>query len=269
MTAAGIIGANPLNAHERKPYDFYPTPPEVTHALVSRIPVIARQRVWEPACGDGAMVRVLESRGAKVAASDVRETSVGVVHDFLADFGPDEGPEIDWIITNPPFQPAAKFIEKCLHLKTCEKYRTLSFAFLLKSTYWHSKKRLGLFNKAPPSWVLPLTWRPAFFGKRARKVPAYGSLLVRMDAPARANRNQICAVAKAAKLGTSGFVRGSVMIWEHVLYREKGNPSVTIEKTDEGSWSIKKDGLVVETMWTNRVNEVFEKAQGLRRKGKL
>lgn len=69
--------------------------------------------------------------------------------------------DCDWIITNPPFSKATEFIEHALDIdKKC--------AFLLKSQFWHAKSRIDLFNKLPPSYVLPLTWRPDFlFGKKS------------------------------------------------------------------------------------------------------
>ena len=36
---------------------------------------------------------------------------------------------------------------------------------LLKSQYWHAAKRAQLFREIPPSYVLPLTWRPDFLFK--------------------------------------------------------------------------------------------------------
>ena len=61
----------------------------------------------------------------------------------------------DFIITNPPFSKATEFITHALELgKPC--------AFLLKSQFWHAKSRLDLFRANPPSYVLPLTWRPDF-----------------------------------------------------------------------------------------------------------
>ena len=40
--------------------DFFPTPAWATHALLENEPF--EGEVWECACGDGAMSRVLESR---------------------------------------------------------------------------------------------------------------------------------------------------------------------------------------------------------------
>ena len=147
-----IVGGN----GKRKPNDFYPTPPECTIALVNflrRECLLAdKDTVWEPACGNGEMVKALRSCGLCVTASDINSG-----FDFL-----DREIEFDgrWIITNPPFSIADKFINRCVELKR-------PFALLLKSQYWHSKKRLPLFLKAPPRYVLPLTWRPDFTGQKS------------------------------------------------------------------------------------------------------
>ena len=64
----------------------------------------------------------------------------------------------DWIITNPPFCLSEDFIRHASDMG-------VPFAFLLKSQYWHSKKRAKLFEECKPSYVLPLTWRPDFTGQ--------------------------------------------------------------------------------------------------------
>lgn len=146
--------------HKRKAADFYPTPPDVTVALLRWLNLTYGTKVWEPACGDGAMSRVLmEYVGeSNVLASDLREDSgfgrggvnfLKCVPWVTTTYSP------DWIITNPPFDVAAAFIEKALSF-------TDNVAMLLKSQYWHAKSRIHLFEKHPPAWVLPLTWRPAF-----------------------------------------------------------------------------------------------------------
>jgi hypothetical protein len=146
-----LTGGN--NKNDRRELDFYPTPANVTVALMEFLQ-LPKSRIWEIACGDGAMSKVLESYGHDVYSTELRQDSgygKGGV-DFL------EYPEdfkVDAIITNPPFNVSQQFIEKSLrHADTV--------AMLLKSQYWHGKKRLSLFNEHTPSWVLPLTWRPDF-----------------------------------------------------------------------------------------------------------
>ncbi len=151
ITATQMIGGNPTT--KRSETDFYPTPKEVTDALLRHLDLPESAVIWEPACGEMDMVSAMQSAGHTVIATDV---SYG--QDFLTE----PLHECDWIITNPPFSISDKFIERCVeHGKP--------FALLLKSQYWHAKKRLELFKKYPPNYVCPLTWRPDFLFKQQGK----------------------------------------------------------------------------------------------------
>ena len=151
--------------YERKPMDFYPTPADVTHALIDHLEkhlMIGKgQWIWEPACGDGAMAEVFIERGYHVFCSDIRDTGYKdqrSIRDFIADVMWDVNTE--WIITNPPFNVSEAFIRRCLIDRL-----NRPFALLLKSQYWHSMKRNTLFYERKPMFVCPLSWRPAFGGK--------------------------------------------------------------------------------------------------------
>ena len=147
VLASRINGGN--SSTGRRQSDFYPTPPEVTVALMDFLKIPQTKIIWEPACGDGRMVDALKSMGYQVIGTDIRYGD-----DFLTT------PLIscDWIITNPPFYLAENFIERCIeHRKP--------FALLLKSQYWNAARRKRLFDEARPDWILPLTWRPDFTGK--------------------------------------------------------------------------------------------------------
>ena len=150
IDSSTIIGGN----GDRRPMDFYPTPPEVTHALIDFLEmnklIVPGQTIWECACGDGAMVNVFHDRGYNTYATDIQN---GI--DFLtADFN-DSNWFCAWIITNPPFNQSADFIAHAAELGR-------PFAFLLKSQYWHAARRIELWNEHTPSFVLPITWRPDF-----------------------------------------------------------------------------------------------------------
>jgi hypothetical protein len=109
--------------------------------------------IWGPACGIGSISEVLILNGHKVYSTDIRHTGYGVGGvDFL-----ESSLCFDAIITNPPFNKSELFIEKALKTSNI-------VAMLLKSHYWHAKKRFALFTKTKPSFVLPLTWRPDFTG---------------------------------------------------------------------------------------------------------
>lgn len=145
-----IIGGGDPSA--RKESDLYPTPPDVTDALIDLIaPVLPGKAViWEPACGEGDMVNAIEKRGYIVIGTDILEG-----RDFLTG----EAPVcFDWIITNPPFSSSEAFIRRAIQYKK-------PFALLLKSQYWHANRRLSLFRECAPDIVAPLTWRPDFLFK--------------------------------------------------------------------------------------------------------
>lgn len=150
----GTVLAN-RSAVDRNKTDFYETPPEVTVALLdfleSKNLIAPGCMIWEPACGRGKMTRVMLDRGYAVMGTDLHPEIDGLPSvDFLTAETP-----CNWIITNPPFSLATDFIRHALELgKPC--------AFLLKSQFWHAKSRLQLFRDNPPSYVLPLTWRPDF-----------------------------------------------------------------------------------------------------------
>ena len=144
VRASRIVGGN--GAYGRNLSDLYPTPPDVTVALMRFLNLPRRTVIWEPAAGEGDMAGVLQTFCDTVYATDVQDGT-----DFLKSSIEDA----DWIITNPPFSLAEEFIRRAAELEK-------PFAFVLKSQYWHAKTRAGLFSEMPPSYVLPLTWRPNF-----------------------------------------------------------------------------------------------------------
>ena len=151
VTATQMIGGNPKQ--RRSETDFYPTPQEVTQALLDFLKLPQNTTIWECACGEFDMANTLQSNGFTVIATDII---------YGEDFLTTPFHECDWIITNPPFSVSDKFIERCAeHGKP--------FALLLKSQYWHAKKRHKLFLRYPPMAVCPLTWRPDFLFKKRKK----------------------------------------------------------------------------------------------------
>ena len=145
--------ANGGNQERRRDLDFYPTPRDVTLALVNFLNLRGR-RIWELACGDGAMCKVLAEAGNFVLASDIAPAchGHGSVDFLLAD---DRFRYFDAVVTNPPFNISEQFIRHALT-------KAPLVAMVLKSQYWHAAKRRKLFADHPPAWVLALTWRPDF-----------------------------------------------------------------------------------------------------------
>lgn len=99
----------------RVPHDFYPTPPEGTRALLS----VERfaGAIWEPACGDGAISKVLAAHGYNVVSTDLiyRGYGTGGVN-FLAE----TTTRARNIVTNPPYGSglADAFVQHALRLTT-------------------------------------------------------------------------------------------------------------------------------------------------------
>lgn len=141
------------SAADREGTDFYPTPPEVTHALLDYLQLKPGTWVWEPACGEGHMAKVLKQRGLWVYATDLHDRGYG--HHFKDFLAVERVKPRGWIVTNPPFSQAEAFIRHALTLG-------VPFAFLLKGQFWHAQKRRALFEAHRPVAVLPLTWRPDF-----------------------------------------------------------------------------------------------------------
>ena len=86
---------------QRPKSDLYPTKPECTAPLVRLLPEIFRRgsKWWEPACGDGAIVKVLHAYDMHVIATDKTDHGMGGGRDFFSEkklLAPD-------IITNCPY----------------------------------------------------------------------------------------------------------------------------------------------------------------------
>ena len=92
-------GRDHLNQH---PDGHHPTPPRGALALLARESF--KGVLWECACGDGAISRILEAAGFEVISTDLVDRGYGHGgHDFLAD----HTTLADHVITNPPNGPNA------------------------------------------------------------------------------------------------------------------------------------------------------------------
>src|SRR5690348_9967854 len=70
--------------YARKERDFYPTEAWVTEALCRAVEFDNRGLLWEPACGDGRMAKVLGRWHPAVVASDIADYGYGETGiDFL------------------------------------------------------------------------------------------------------------------------------------------------------------------------------------------
>jgi len=148
--------------------DLYETPPEAVRGLLA-VEEIPSGAIWEPACGPGAIVRVLRAAGHEVYATDLvdydspDQDAHGI--DFLMEHG--SAPYyVGSIITNPPFKLADQFVRHALLL--CPRvYMLLRLAFLeseRRSAILESGwlKRVYVFRER-----LPMMHRARWQGPRA------------------------------------------------------------------------------------------------------
>jgi hypothetical protein len=155
MSAPAIIigthrspsGASGRIHPNRAPFEFYPTPPEATRALLSVESFDGS--IWEPACGDGAITRELRCAGYDVVSTDLVERGFGTGGiDFLRE----ATPRAKHIITNPPYGRglADRFVRHALRLTAATGG---SVAMLLNLLSLCHPMRHALFVNAPPAAI--------------------------------------------------------------------------------------------------------------------
>ena len=139
------LGASNHTDTERQIEDYYATEPKATELLMKMESF--KGPVWEPACGQGHMSKVLASNGLTVVSSDLIDRGFGQSgYDFLSI------DNTEWngdIITNPPYKYAQEFIEKSLQIIP----KGHKVAMFLKLTFMESKGRKHLFTHFPPKVI--------------------------------------------------------------------------------------------------------------------
>lgn len=148
--------------------DFHETPRVAVEALLNVEQFDGP--VWEPACGHGAISRVLEERGIPTINTDLVERGYGEGRiDFLMEMDP-RAPNI---ITNPPFKLAAAFADKASLLAARK------VAFLCRLGWLEGKARRQLFQRTSLArvWVfsgrLPMMHRVGWEGEKSTSAIAF------------------------------------------------------------------------------------------------
>lgn len=144
---------------ERESDDFYRTPLYAIEKLLELEEF--DEIIWEPACGDGAISKVLIDNGYReVISSDIVDRGYGEVGvDFLNkdnSFVKRWSGHVNTIITNPPYRFAREFIENSL------KVANKKVAMLLKLNFLEGQKRYRLFKKTPLKCVYVFSKRLSF-----------------------------------------------------------------------------------------------------------
>ena len=140
------LGASNHTDKERQQHDYYATEPKAMELLLAEESF--HSVIWECACGEGHLSKVLEEHGFEVISTDLIYRGFGdpVPLDFLKDTL--ENFEGD-IITNPPYKYALEFVEQALN--SVQQGRKV--AMFLKLTFLEGQKRKEFFLHNPPKTI--------------------------------------------------------------------------------------------------------------------
>ena len=133
-----------LRSENAEKHDYYATEPKATELLLQE--ETFSEKIWEPACGEGYISKVLKAHGYDVTSTDLIDRGYG---DDTLDFFANSAPCDCDIITNPPYKYAKEFVEHALDLVT-EGHKVAMF---LKLTFLEGKGRRKLFHNTPPQTV--------------------------------------------------------------------------------------------------------------------
>jgi hypothetical protein len=168
---AGHVTQAMRHALKARREDFYATPREAVDSLL-RLEALPNA-LWDPCCGDGAIVKPLREAGFRVHASDLNDfgcpdSEIG--HDFLMPFSvPDR---VDGIVMNPPFKAIEAFLSKALIVAPF-------VAMLARLAFLEGATRGAWFQSAPLArvWVssrrLPMMHRNGWDGPRTGSAIAF------------------------------------------------------------------------------------------------
>ena len=161
MKSSTIIGGA-SSQNSRNAADFYATPPECTVALLKNFQhLFEGGRVWEPACGNGAISEVLKDYRLDVISTDLHDRGYGDsgMNFLTADC------ICGSIITNPPFKTAEKFIIEA------HRVARVGVAMLVRTVFLESIGRYErLFSQNSPSYFAQYVERvPMVKGRLDRK----------------------------------------------------------------------------------------------------
>lgn len=149
--------------------DFFPTPPWATRALIEEVLApeglvacdfaygLYPEMVWEPACGAGHMAIPLAGYFEEVLATDVHDWGFGDVRnlDFTMVARDTLKRRPAWVIVNPPFVLAERFVDRALDVAV------EGVAMLLRLNWLEGGARHELIfsGERKPTFVCPFAER--------------------------------------------------------------------------------------------------------------
>ena len=180
------------------PIDFLPTPPWAGRGMLQAMEErglgpFATATCWEPACGEGHLVGPLAEAFGHVWASDVFEFSSWGrrppavqprVWDARVGPPPELARRIDWVVTNPPFSLAQRFVD------VGRRFARQGVAMICRTGWVDGQGRHDqLFRDTPPSLILQFAERvPMHKGRwlpQGSTASHYAAFIWERGAPAR------------------------------------------------------------------------------------
>lgn len=153
---------------KRRKNDFYPTPAWATEELLRLLPSADGRTgslgtIFEPCAGALDIARVADTRGL-VFASDIDRERTGcsmwgdaTVRGFWEESKQELG-QIDWVITNPPFNAAAEIVQLAYE------FAADGIAMLLRLSYLEPTQNRGSWLNSHPLSQLIVLPRISFTG---------------------------------------------------------------------------------------------------------
>lgn len=148
-----IVGSSNHTKEEREHNDYYATDPQAfidfLWAFQDRDGEELSRKIWEPACGEGNLAKVLMKRNHLVLGTDKIDRGFGNVYDFLGN-----KERMKWegdIITNPPYKGSMDidFVKRSLDIVSKNRWVIMLF----KVQFLASKKRYFLFQELNPRYI--------------------------------------------------------------------------------------------------------------------
>lgn len=168
-TGLNLNAMNKAHAFADRGDDLYETPPEATEALIAAESL--PHYIWEPACGRGAISKVLADHGHCVYSSDINDYGFGVGGvDFLSI--KQRRVDVEAIVTNPPYRLAQKFVEHAL-------FHAPKVVMLLRLAFLESERRTPILEGGKLQTVfvfrnrLPFMHRDGWDGNKVSSAVAF------------------------------------------------------------------------------------------------
>lgn len=130
---------------KRREADYYATPESAFRPLLYFLKA-HQGGIWEPACGDGRLVKWMNEAGLEASGDDISRNG----YNFLTDDS-----RYETIVTNPPFSLALEFCDRALS-------SSFNVFMLLRLNFLASRKRRDWWRRNPPSALFILSERPSF-----------------------------------------------------------------------------------------------------------